>query len=147
MLSQVSPSPSPGSPELPVLRRSLRAGQSHSRSRSRSQSRSQSQGQLTLPKTNSYVFTHGLFRRTILSSNPPSVQYSCTQPSCEYTKKMITTRVVSTSNLIKHYNHHHGDIPTSVAEERQLKEPEREKADFFKKTNAGTGDQIRKLIL
>jgi hypothetical protein len=60
---------------------------------------------------------------------------------------MLTTRVVSTSNLIKHYNTHHKDIPTSIAEEQQLKRPE--KAEFFKKYNAGigTGDHIRKLIL
>jgi hypothetical protein len=53
---------------------------------------------------------------------------------------MLTTQVISTGNLIKHYNTHHKDIPTSVAKERQLKRPE--KAEFFKKYNAKTRDNI-----
>ena len=54
---------------------------------------------------------------------------------------------MSTSNLVKHYQTHHKDIPTSIAEDRQLKRLE--KAEFFKKYNAGTTarDYIRKLIL
>ena len=60
---------------------------------------------------------------------------------------MPTTQVMSTSNLVKHYQTHHKDIPTSIAEDRQLKRPK--KAEFFKKYNARTttGDYIRKLIL
>jgi hypothetical protein len=53
---------------------------------------------------------------------------------------MLTTRVVSISNLIKHYNTYHKDILTSVAKERQLKRLE--KAKFFKKYNAKTRDNI-----
>jgi hypothetical protein len=53
---------------------------------------------------------------------------------------MLTTRVISTSNLIKYYNTHHKDIPTSVAKEQQLKRLK--KAEFFKKYNARTRDNI-----
>ena len=69
------------------------------------------------------------------------------QPACDYSKKMPTTRVMSTGNLVKHYQTHYKDIPTSIAEDRQLKRLE--KAEFFKKYNARTtaGDYIRKLIL
>ena len=54
---------------------------------------------------------------------------------------------MSTSNLIKHYNTHHKDILTPIAEERQLKRLE--KAEFFEKYNTRTrgGDHIWKLIL
>jgi len=128
----LSPSPSPPlshhTPELPALRRSPRS------------SRSQRQLQTILPKTNSYVITHSLFQRTALSTNPPSVQYTCMQLSCDYSKKMLTTWVVSTSNLIKHYNTYYKDIPTSIAKEKQLKRLE--KAEFFKKHNARTRDNI-----
>jgi hypothetical protein len=68
---------------------------------------------------------------------------------CNYSKKLLTTQVVSTSNLIKHYNTHHKDIPTSLNEEQQLKQLE--KPEFFKKYSARTRtssrDHIWKLIL
>jgi hypothetical protein len=44
---------------------------------------------------------------------------------------METLKVVSTGNFVKHYNNHHKDIPTSLAEEKQLKKPEKEKTEFF----------------
>jgi hypothetical protein len=142
MLSRVSPSPSLGSSELPVLRRSPRSSQSQS------QSQSQSRTQPTLPKTIAYVFSHGLFKRTLLSTDPPSVQYACMQISCNYSTKILGTRLASTGNLIKHYNNHHKDVPTSVTEERQMKKPDQPgRPDFFRKYSSRTGDHIRKLTL
>jgi hypothetical protein len=149
MLSRVSPSPPPlGSPGLPVLRRSPRSSQSQSQSWSWSRSESQSQTHAQLPKTIAYIFTHGLFKRTLLSSVPPSVQYTCMQLSCDYSTKVLGTRLASTGNLIKHYNTHHKDVPTSVTEERQMKKPDQsQKPDFFRKYGSGIGDHIRKLSL
>jgi hypothetical protein len=58
---------------------------------------------------------------------------------------MATTKVVSTGNLIKHYNNRHKGIPTSGAEDKQLKT---EKPEFFRKYNTGLStDYVRKLIL
>jgi len=144
MLLRVSPSPSLGSPELPVLQRSPRSSQSQSRS----QSRSQSHGQPTLPKTIAYIFTHGLFKRTLLLTDPPSVQYACIQLSCNYSTKILGIRLTSTGNLIKHYNNHHKDVLTSAIKEQQMKKLDQPKRpDFFRKYSSGTGDHIRKLIL
>src|SRR5208282_3165667 len=90
----------PRSPELLALRRSPR----------------RPCRPLTLPKTNAYIFTKGLYQRTLLDTTPPSVSYTCTQPGCIYKRTMATVQVVSTGNLIKHYNNCHKDIPTSQAE-------------------------------
>jgi hypothetical protein len=61
---------------------------------------------------------------------------------------MLTTRVLSTGNLIKHYNNHYKDIPTSAAKERSLKRLEQpDLPTFFRKYSARLGDHIRKLIL
>ena len=100
-----------------------------------------------LPKTNLYLFTHDLIRRTLLSTNPRSVLYNCTQPGCNYSKRMAGTQVTSTGNFVKHYNNQHKDIPTSLAEEKQLKKPER--AEFFWKYSSGSTstEHIWKLIL
>lgn len=147
-LSALSRRPrSSGSPELPPLRRSPTSSQSQSQSRS--QSRSQSNSQPTLPKTVSYIFTHGLFRRTLLKTNPPSVQYTCLQPRCNYSTKNAGLKLQSTSNLNQHYVVHHKEIPQSLQAERVLKKPEQPKTPFFRKygSRSGTSGTIRKLIL
>jgi hypothetical protein len=138
MASRRQRSQSLGSPELPPLRRT-----SYS-----SQSQSQSNTQPTLPKTMAYVFTHGLFKRTLLDTDPPSVQYSCLQPSCNYSTKSIGTKLQSTGNLNQHYTVHHKGVPKSLIEERQLKKPQQpETSDFFRKYSSRTGDNIQRLIL
>jgi hypothetical protein len=55
-------------------------------------------------KSNAYIFTARLFKRTTLASNLPFVLYSCTQPNCSYKTTIVTTKVTSTSNLLKHYH-------------------------------------------
>ena len=123
--------PLPGSPELPVLRRSPQQIRPIPLP--------------TLPKTNAYIFTHGLYQRTLLSTNPPSVHCECMQLSCNYSVKLATTRVVSTGNLIKHYLFWHKGILMTEAKERKL---QTKKPIFFKKHSVGlTVDNIRKLIL
>jgi isocitrate dehydrogenase len=117
---------------LPALRRSPR----------------RPRGPITLPKTNAYIFTKGLFQRTLLDTTPRSVQYICTQLGCMYSKKVETIQVVSTGNLIKHYNNRHKDIPTSVAEEKQKKAEIKEKPEFFRVYSSGSIDErFRKLII
>ena len=110
------------SPELPPLRQSPRR---------RPQSGPTQES--ALPKTNSYVFTHSLIRRTLLLTTPRFVLYNCTQPSCTFLKRMETLKVISIGNFVKHYQTHHKDIPISLAEEKQLKQPEKEKTEFFRK--------------
>jgi hypothetical protein len=135
---------SSGSPELPPLRRSPHSSQSQSQSRSQSRRNTQP----TLPKTMSYIFTHGLFKHTLLETDPPSVQYTCLQSSCNYSTKVVGTKLQSTGNLNQHYIIHHKGIPRSLLEEQQLKKSQQpETPDFFRKYNSGTGDNIRKLIL
>jgi hypothetical protein len=144
-LSAISRRPrSSGSPELPPLRRSPGSSQSWN------QSRSQSNSQPTLPKTTSYIFTHGLFQRTLLETNPLFVQYICLQPRCNYSTKTVGLKLQSTGNLNQHYVVHHKEIPRSLQAERVLKKPEQPEApSFFRKysSGSGTGDTIRKLIL
>ena len=133
-LTSSSLTPPLGSPQLLVLQRSPRRSL-----------RNRGPPLVILPKTNAYIFTRGLFRRTLLSTDPPSVQYECTQLSCVYLVTIATIRVASTGNLIKHYLHCHKGIPTTEAEERKL---QTEKPIFFKKYSIGlTIDNIRKLIL
>jgi hypothetical protein len=70
------------------------------------------------------------------------------QLSCSYSTKILGTRLLSTGNLIKHYTTHHKDVPTSIAEERQMKKPDQPgRPEFFRKYGFGNGDHIRKLIL
>lgn len=138
MSSQLGSSltPPPRSPQLPVLRRSPRKLRGPAP---------------TLPKTNAYIFTHGLYRRTLLSTDPPSVQYGCMQLSCNYIVTIAGTRLASTGNLIKHYLFRHKGIPTSEAEARKMEsqsQTEVEKPEFFRKYSVGlTIDHFRKLLL
>jgi hypothetical protein len=75
LTSSLALSPVLGSPGLPALRRSPR--------------RPRNAPTLpTLPKTNVYIFSKGLIRRTMLDTTPRSVLYNCTQPLCNYSKTM-----------------------------------------------------------
>jgi hypothetical protein len=140
MSSQLTPSLAislvPRSPELLALRRSPQQPRN-------------APTLPTLPKTNAYIFTKGLIRRTMLDTTPRSVLYNCTQPSCNYLKTMDTTRVVGTGNFIKHYNNQHKDIPTSLANEKQLKQSKKENPEFLRRYSSRTtlADHIRKLVL
>ena len=96
----------------------------------------------------SYIFTHGLFKRTLLEANPPSVQYTCLQSSCNYSTKVVGTKLQSTGNLNQHYVIHHKGILRSLIEERRLKNPQQpETPDFFRKYSSRIGDNIRRLTL
>jgi hypothetical protein len=126
-------SSAPRSPELPALRRSPQRPCSPP----------------PLPKTNAYIFTKGLYQRTLLDTTPRSVLYTCTQLGCTYKRTMATIQVVSTGNLIKHYNNRHKDIPTSIAEEKEKEAQKQEKPKFFRKYSSigPLKERIRKLIL
>jgi hypothetical protein len=96
----------------------------------------------------SYIFTHGLFKRTLLETDPPSVQYTCLQSLCNYFTKVIGTKLQSTSNLNQHYIIYHKAILRSLLKEQQLKKSQQlETLNFFRKYSFRTGDNIRKLIL
>jgi hypothetical protein len=67
-----------------------------------------------------------------------------------YFTKILRTRLLSTSNLIKHYTTCHKGVLTSATKERQLKKLDQlERLDFFKKYSfrIKTKDYIQKLIL
>jgi hypothetical protein len=108
----------------------------------------------TLPLTNAYIITQGLFRRTALMTVPASVQYTCTQPECKYQTIMPSQKLTSTGNLLKHYHGRHKGIPTShsdaKAQKAQQTKAEAPQPSFFRKYNTGTGlspEQYRKLLL
>jgi hypothetical protein len=126
-----------GSPELPILRRSPQS--------SRSQSRTGVQP--VLPKTIAYIFTHSLFKRTLLETNPLLVQYTCLQSLCNYSTKIAGVKLLSTGNLNRHYTIYYKGVPTSLIEERQLKKLQSETPDFFRVYSSRTRDNIRRLIL
>jgi hypothetical protein len=68
-----------------------------------------------LPKATAYIFVKGLISRTLLDSVPPSIQYTCQQPNCTYSK---VVEEVSTGNFIRHYQGKHKGILLTDAEER-----------------------------
>jgi hypothetical protein len=105
-----------------------------------------------MPKTNAYVFTAGLFRRTLLGTSLASILYTCLQPECTFTTSTISTKILSTGNLLKHYYARHRDIPTSQqdAKVQSLKTTATttDKPDFFCKYPGGFNqDKSRKLTL
>ena len=71
----------------------------------------------------SYIFTHSLFKCTLLETDPSSVRYTYLKSSCNYSTKVLGTKLQSTNNLNQHYIIHHKGIPRSLLEERQLKKP------------------------
>jgi hypothetical protein len=69
-----------------------------------------------LPKTTSYFIVQGLFRRTLLSTSLAFVQYSCSQPNCEYAYTYPLIKITSTGNLSRHYSARHKGILTTKHE-------------------------------
>jgi len=140
----LSPPPASPEPELPVLPSS--SHQSRDSTPSILSTRSSTKT-ADIPKTNAYVFTAGLFKRTKLATTPSSVLYSCTQPGCTYQTTMLSHRVLSTGNLLKHYHGRHKGVPTSHDEAKKLTiNPA--KPDFFCKYDTGLGhEKARKLAL
>jgi hypothetical protein len=67
-----------------------------------------------LPNTIAYVFTHYLFSRTLLDTTPATIRIRCMQPTCHYTPANWTLHAQSTRNLIRHYDAHYPEIPTSM---------------------------------
>ena len=113
------------SPDLPPLSKAKTTKPSSTLSSTRStipsSSRSLSSSAMKssnarLPQTHAYIFVHGLIQRTLLSTTPASVQYSCTQDHCKFSIKVPTTKVQSTSNFIKHYQAHHRNVPLTEAD-------------------------------
>jgi hypothetical protein len=138
--SSSSLSPLPGSPTLPVLPCS-------SQTLGSTLSCGRTPKPPSLPKSNAYIFVQGLFTRTLLSTIPATVQYSCTNCSHSYTS--TTTNVTSTSNIIKHYNACHKGIPATKhnAIQRQRAENKGHSQFFQGKSKVLTQDEFRKLLL
>jgi hypothetical protein len=66
--------------------------------------------QLRLPKSDSLLFTAGLFCRTLLETMPPTVQLRCMQPGCKYSPKPQPLDHSITSNYWTHYKNVHPEI-------------------------------------
>jgi len=73
-----------------------------------------------IKQSGAYIFTAKLFTRTALDTSPALVLYSCAQPDCQYTTSLPLYRVLSTSNLLKHYHSQHKGITTSKAKAKQV---------------------------
>jgi hypothetical protein len=139
MRSSSSLSPVPGSPELPL---------NSSQLSSFGPLRRCTQKPPSLPNTNAYIITHSLYRRTLLLTKPPSVQYTCSQPKCVYHYTYPTTKVTSTGNLIKHYDSRHKGIPTTEKEASEQRRAIENGQQFFKKPyRVLTQEEFRKLLL
>jgi hypothetical protein len=63
-----------------------------------------------LPKSDSILFSAGLFSRTLLDTIPPTIQLKCLQPQCIYTPKPQPLDYTITSNYWTHYKHTHPKI-------------------------------------
>jgi hypothetical protein len=66
--------------------------------------------QLRLPKSDSPLFTAGLFCRTLLETMPPTVQLRCMQLGCKYSPKPQPLDHSITSNYWTHYKNVHPEI-------------------------------------
>jgi hypothetical protein len=102
-----------------------------------------------LKKSSAYIFTARLFTRTSLDTSPALVLYGCTQPNCQYTISSPLHRVLSTGNLLKHYQGWHKGIATSKTEEKQVSNtPNSTQPSFFRKYDTGLSyKKSRKLTL
>src|SRR5271167_4325797 len=56
-----------------------------------------------LPESASDLFTAGLCSRTLLDTNPPTIQVRCLQPGCTYAPKPQPVSFKQTSNYWTHY--------------------------------------------
>lgn len=132
----LTPPPASPEPELPVLPGGPQ-----------SKASTPSSNLTDIPKSNAYIFTAGLFKRTQLDTTPLSVLYTCMQPNCKYETTMLSTKVTSIGNLLKHYHARHKGVATSQSEARQLSTNPL-KPDFFCKYSTGLSqDKARKLAL
>ena len=139
------------SPDLPPLLKAkttkLSSTLSSTRSIVPSSSSATKSSKARLPQTHAYIFVHGLIQRTLLSTTPASVQYSCTQDHCKFSIKVPTTKVQSTGNFIKHYQAHHRNIPLTEADARVASSPKDK--EFFRKYSAVglSQDQYRRNLM
>jgi hypothetical protein len=63
-----------------------------------------------LPKSDSILFTAGLYSRTLLETTPATVQLRCLQPQCTYTPKPQLLDYTITSNYWTHIKHSHPKV-------------------------------------
>jgi hypothetical protein len=63
-----------------------------------------------LPKSDSILFTAGLYSRTLLETTPATVQFRCLQPQCTYTPKPQLLDYSITSNYWTHLKHSHPKV-------------------------------------
>src|SRR5271165_1842507 len=119
-------SPLPSSPTLPpLLNNSQPTLSSFGISRSSPKAPS-------LPKTTSYLIVQGLYRCTLLLTIPASVQYSCSQPNCQYSYTYLSTKITSTGNLSRHYNSYYKGILTTEQDAIQ-RQRAKDNSQFFSK--------------
>jgi hypothetical protein len=138
--------------ELPILPSSSRTfGSTQSTQSTQSTPTPSSVLEFKIPKTNAYIFTAGLFTRTKLATSPASVEYVCTQPTCSYKATVLSAKVLSTGNLLKHYHSRHKDIPTNYKDAKDRSAAfavAKPKEDFFRTYNTGlSSEKARKLLL
>jgi hypothetical protein len=63
-----------------------------------------------LPKSDSQLFSAGLFSRTLLDTTPLTIQLQCMQPQCKYTPKPQRLDHTITSNYWTHYKNAHPEV-------------------------------------
>ena len=63
-----------------------------------------------VPKSDSQLFSAGLFSRTLLDTTPLTIQLQCMQPQCKYTPKPQRLDHTITSNYWTHYKNAHPEI-------------------------------------
>ena len=63
-----------------------------------------------LPKSDSQLFSAGLFSRILLDTTPLTIQLQCMQPQCKYTPKPQRLDHTITSNYQTHYKNAYPEI-------------------------------------
>jgi hypothetical protein len=63
-----------------------------------------------IPESTSELFTAGLCSRTLLETNPPTIQIRCLQPGCLYAPKPQPLSFKQTKNYWTHFASSHPDI-------------------------------------
>ena len=104
-LSSLSPPPE-SEPNLPVLR----SPRVYTEPLGLGLPCSNARRQPRLPESDSELFKARLFSRTLLETNPPTIQVRCLQPGCSYTPKPQGLLVKQTSNYWTHYYNVHPAI-------------------------------------
>jgi hypothetical protein len=92
-----------------------------------------------------------LFTHTKLATSLAFVEYVYTQPTCLYRATVLSAKVLSIGNFLKHYHGQHKDIPTNYKDTRDylaafaIAKP---KEDFFRTYNTGlSSEKAYKLLL